>query len=191
MPPEAGGARTDRFALARYVGAMDAAADDEVPLTLRPPRHAVDPRAVSWWTAQALVVVVPAAVALAVLAVVLRDARGPLLAALAVVVVVGAAYVVVMPRWRYRVHRWETTDEAVYAASGWIWQEWRVAPLSRVQTVDTVRGPLQQLFGLATVTVTTASAKGEITIDGLDHALAVEVVDHLTATTQAIPGDAT
>ncbi len=96
-----------------------------------------------------------------------------------------------MPRWRYRVHRWETTAEAVYAASGWLLQEWRVAPLSRVQTVDTQRGPLQQLFGLASVTVTTASSRGAIVIDGLDHDEAVELVSRLTETTQAIPGDAT
>ncbi len=96
-----------------------------------------------------------------------------------------------MPRWRYRVHRWETTPEAVYAASGWLLQEWRVAPLSRVQTVDTQRGPLQQLFGLASVTVTTASASGAIVIDGLDDAEAVDLVGRLTEATQAIPGDAT
>jgi uncharacterized protein len=160
-------------------------------LRLRPPSERVDPRAVRWWTAQAVVTVVPPLIELAVAAVLLPGARGPLLAALAVAALLGAAYVAVMPRWRFRVHRWEATDGAVYAASGWAWQEWRVAPLSRVQTVDTIRGPLQQLFGLATVTVTTASAKGEITIDGLDHALAVEIVDRLTATTQATRGDAT
>lgn len=175
---------------ARYVAAMDAA-EEASGLELRPPRHAVDPRAVRWWTAQALLTVVPAAIALAVGTALSEGAQSWLLVVLAIVVVGGGAYVVVMPRWRYRVHRWETTDEAVYAAAGWIWQEWRVAPLSRVQTVDTVRGPLQQLFGLATVTVTTASAKGEIKIDGLDHELAIELVDRLTATTQAIPGDAT
>ena len=168
---------------------MEASAEIE-PLRLRPPRNRVDPRAVRWWTARALLEVVPVAIGLAVAAV-LRDERAWLLALLAAWAVGGAAYVVVMPRWRFRVHRWETTDEAVYAASGWAWQEWRVAPLSRVQTVDTVRGPLQQLFGLASVTVTTASAKGEITIDGLDHRLAAEVVDRLTATTQATRGDAT
>jgi membrane protein YdbS with pleckstrin-like domain len=160
-------------------------------LRLRPPRHRVDPRAVHWWTAQALTLVVPVVVALAVGARLIDGMRQPLLIALAVAVVVGGAYVLVMPRWRYRVHRWETTPEAVYASSGWLLQEWRVAPLSRVQTVDTLRGPLQQLFGLASVTITTASAKGEVAIDGLDHALAQELVQQLTATTQAIPGDAT
>jgi membrane protein YdbS with pleckstrin-like domain len=160
-------------------------------LSLRPPRNRVDPRAVRWWTTQALATVVPLLVALAVAAALLDDLRAWLLVALALAAIGGAAYVVVMPRWRYRVHRWETTAEAVYAASGWLLQEWRVAPLSRVQTVDTQRGPLQQLFGLASVTVTTASAKGAIVIEGLDHAVAVEVVTRLTETTQAIPGDAT
>ena len=64
-----------------------------------------------------------------------------------------------MPFWRYRVHRWEVTDDAVYTRTGWLWQEWRIAPMSRIQTVDTARGPLEQLFRLASVTVTTASAR--------------------------------
>ncbi|WP_277682371.1 PH domain-containing protein, partial [Saccharomonospora azurea] len=65
------------------------------------------------------------------------------------------------------------------------------APMSRIQTVDIQRGPVEQLFGLATVTVTTASAKGAVEIQGLDHDLAAELVDQLTRTTQATPGDAT
>ncbi|ADB51252.1 PH domain-containing protein [Conexibacter woesei] len=163
----------------------------ENELRLRPPQNRVDERAVRWWTAQAVATVVPPMLALAVAFVLAPGARGWLGAALASGAVAGLAYVVVMPRWRYRVHRWETTPDAVYASSGWLLQEWRVAPLSRVQTVDTLRGPLQQLFGLASVTVTTASAKGAITIDGLDHELAAEVVHRLTETTQATPGDAT
>ncbi len=109
----------------------------------------------------------------------------------AVVLLLGIAYVVVMPQWRFRVHRWEVTEDAVYTSAGWLSQEWRVAPMSRIQTVDTERGPLQQLFGLATVTVTTASAAGALQVAGLDHRLARDLVEQLTATTQATPGDAT
>lgn len=160
-------------------------------MRLRAPKHAVDPRAVSWWSLQALLAVAPVVAAFGVLAVLLPAARGWLLAGLAAAVVAGVPYVVVMPRWRYRVHRWEVTDEAVFARSGWLWQEWRVAPMSRIQTVDTVRGPLQQRFGLSTLTVTTASAKGAITIEGLDHELAADLVHRLSAQAQANPGDAT
>ena len=158
---------------------------------LRPPRHRVERRAISCWTVQALLTVAVPVVALAVCAVFIPPARFWLVLALVVVAVPGIAYVVVMPRWRYAVHRWETTADAVYTSSGWISQEWRVAPMSRIQTVDTVRGPLQQLFNLSSVTVTTASAAGPLTIEGLDRQVALDLVDQLTATTQATPGDAT
>lgn len=74
---------------------------------------------------------------------------------------------------------------------GVIVREWRIAPLSRVQTVDSERGPLQQWLKLATVTVTTASASGPVKIKGLGQDEAAELVDRLTAITEATPGDAT
>ncbi|MBQ6640002.1 MAG: PH domain-containing protein, partial [Saccharopolyspora sp.] len=70
-------------------------------------------------------------------------------------------------------------------------QEWRIAPMSRIQTVDTARGPVQRLFGLSSVTVTTASAAGPLRIDALDQHVAAELVTRLTAKTQAARGDAT
>ena len=67
----------------------------------------------------------------------------------------------------------------------------RIAPVSRIQTVDSRRGPFEQLFKLANVTVTTASAAGPLTINGLDRDTAQGLVDDLTSTTQATTGDAT
>ncbi|WP_372500371.1 PH domain-containing protein [Sphaerisporangium perillae] len=117
--------------------------------------------------------------------------RGPHVWALAVTVVLAVSHVTVMPWWRYRVHRWETTADAVYTQSGWLRQEWRIAPISRIQTVDSERGPLEQLFGLANVTVTTASAAGPLRVHGLDRSTAQRLVDELTESTQATTGDAT
>ena len=158
---------------------------------LRPPRNPVDPRARRWWTTQALLTGAPPVVVLAVLAALITPARAWLLIALVVVAVAAAAYTIVMPRWSYRFHRWEVTDDAVYAASGWIFQEWRIAPMSRIQTVDSERGPLARTYGLAAVTVTTASAAGPIKIVGLDAGTAADLAHRLTAATQAVPGDAT
>src|SRR5689334_18646738 len=94
---------------------------------------------------------------------------------LAVVLFVG-----VVPVWRYRVHRWDISPQAVYTRTGWLVQERRIAPVSRVQTVDTYRGPLDRLFGVANVTVTTASSAGAVRIVALDNDVADRVVEQLT-----------
>ncbi len=161
------------------------------PLRLRPPRHRVSRRAIIWWSTQAAAEVAAVLVPLVIGVSVWDDARPWLVPGTLVVAILGLGYLLVMPRWRFRVHRWETTDAAVYTSAGWISQQWRVAPMSRIQTVDTERGPLQQLFGLATVTVTTASAAGALRLAGLDRAVADNLVEQLTATTQATAGDAT
>ncbi|WP_139335015.1 PH domain-containing protein [Mycobacterium sp. GA-1841] len=103
----------------------------------------------------------------------------------ALVTVLGAVlFIVIVPIWRYRVHRWDINigsgTPAVYTRTGWLVQERRIAPISRVQTVDTYRGPLDRLFGLANVTVTTASSAGAVRIVALDDAVAEQVVAQLT-----------
>jgi uncharacterized protein len=90
------------------------------------------------------------------------------------------AFVLVAPVWRFRVHRWEVGATAVYTRTGWLVQERRIAPISRVQTVDTQRGPLDRLFGVANVTVTTASSAGAVRIVALDNEVADAVVAQLT-----------
>jgi membrane protein YdbS with pleckstrin-like domain len=111
----------------------------------------------------------------------LDDGLGWLHWAAAGVTVVGVAtFVVVAPLWRYRVHRWEIGRQAVYTRSGWLVQERRIAPISRVQTVDTHRGPIDRLFGLADVTVTTASSAGAVRIVALDSDVADRIAAQLT-----------
>ncbi|MFF9870501.1 PH domain-containing protein [Streptomyces sp. NPDC013953] len=101
----------------------------------------------------------------------------PWLAPLLLLTLVAPAlgYLLLMPRRRYAAHAWELGAYAVYGAGGWIWQWRRIAPLSQVQTVDTVRGPIQRRYGLATLTVTTASTAGDIRIAGLAEADAEEL----------------
>jgi len=105
--------------------------------------------------------------------------------------VAATAYVVVVPQWRYLVHRWEVTETAVYTQTGWWARERRIAPMSRIQTVDYAEGPLSRLFGLASVTVTTASAAGALVVEGLDKSRARALVDELTLKADAVEGDAT
>jgi uncharacterized protein len=164
--------------------------DGPAPVTLRPPRNRVSPKAIGYWTVRALVgwlIVIVAQIIWLISA----GNLAPHLIGLLVTALVAAVHLIVMPQWRYRVHLWEATPEAVYTQAGWLNQERRIAPVSRIQTVDSERGPLEQIFGLANVTVTTASAAGPLKIDGLDRATAQRLVDDLTANIQATPGDAT
>jgi uncharacterized protein len=159
--------------------------------TLRPPAHLVSPRAVYYWLVRALAAWI-VVIAVQVVSWVLDWPFPPWHVQLLVVtVVLAAAHLVVMPRWRYRVHRWELTDDAVYTRTGWWTQESRVAPLSRVQTVDTERGPIGRMFHLTKVTVTTASAAGPLVIDGLDDEVGNTLTAAVTAAAQAVRDDAT
>ncbi|MEI7029895.1 PH domain-containing protein [Streptomyces pratensis] len=163
----------------------------EAEVRLRPPRNTLDERAVGWWRAQWLLLTAAPVVPLAVLGTLIAPARPWLLLPAAALAAAGVATALLLPLWWFRTHRWEVTEDAVYVRTGFFWQEWRIAPMSRIQTVDTVRGPLEQLYRLATVTVTTASSKGAVRIEGLDHVVAAELAQRLTHITRNTPGDAT
>ena len=168
----------------------NAAVADPLLPGLRAPGNRVSRRAISYWTARAacggLVVVMVELVLAGV-----NDFPGPGLAAIAATTVVFAAYALIMPRWRYRVHRWEVTDQALYTRSGWFSVHWRIAPISRIQTIDSHRSLGERIFGLANVTATTASAAGPVRIHGLDRPLADQLLDQLAVATAQASGDAT
>jgi membrane protein YdbS with pleckstrin-like domain len=161
-----------------------------IDVELRQPANLVSRRAPAYWTVRALTGWV------VVLAVEIVSLAGSAPASVAAAVLAPTAAVALthlgaMPRWRFRVHRWEITETAVYTQSGWFTQERRVAPIARVQTVDTQRGPLEQLFGLANLTVTTASAKGPLKIHALDLHTAEGAAYWLTEHAQRAGGDGT
>lgn len=158
---------------------------------LREPSQRVSPRAVRMWTVEALFVVAWLVAGLVVWCFFDTGSRTAQWVVGSILFVVSIGYVTIMPRWRFRVHRWEATSYAIYTQTGWIRQERRIAPLSRVQTVDLERGPVAQLFKLASVTVTTASAAGPVKVHGLELAVAEELVEGLTAAAVAEKGDAT
>ncbi|GAA0639001.1 PH domain-containing protein [Kutzneria viridogrisea] len=165
---------------------------DEVGLLrLREPAHRVSRKAIRWWSAR-IAMVWTILLAGQLVWWLNTSSFGELHMWFFVgSVVLAVAEFLIEPRWRYRVHHWEVTEDAVYTKSGWLSQEWRIAPLSRVQTVDSHRGPFERMMGLATVAVTTASANGAIHIEGLDQEVAEPLVDRLTRAARAAREDAT
>lgn len=158
---------------------------------LRAPAHQVSPRAIPFWTVSALIGDAFLVIVALVAWLVVPDVPGWVGLLVLLLAVAATAHVVLMPRIRFRVHRWEVTDTAVHTREGWIGRESRIAPISRVQTVDSRQGALMRLFGLASITVTTASAAGPITVSCLDAQTAREVVARLTAITATSQDDAT
>jgi membrane protein YdbS with pleckstrin-like domain len=155
---------------------------------LRDPAHQVSAKAPVLWTIGAAIPSLVLLVAVVVVDLVWFDVPWWVYPPLVVILV---AYVAVMPRVRYRIHRWESTDTAVYTQTGWLSRERRIAPMSRVQTVDFEQGWIDRALGLATVTVTTASAAGPLQISAIDKPVADRLVDDLTRRTEAEAGDAT
>jgi membrane protein YdbS with pleckstrin-like domain len=123
------------------------------------------------------------------------DAGGPVPLLRWVLPIAGALYAVVAigvrPRFQHRVYRWEITDEAVYTRTGWLTRTWTLVPISRIQTVDVTRGVLQQLFGLSTVAVMTASSQGTVHVWHLDADVAQRVADDLARRAERVRDQAT
>lgn len=160
-------------------------------MRMRPPALRVERRAIAWWMLRNIIATGIPLAALTISSIIWEPARVWLIAPMIAFAVILVAKVALEPWWRYRVHRWEITERATYASMGWIVVEWRVAPTTRIQTVDAVRGPLEQLFGLSTLRVTTASSYGAISIRGLDRRTAEEAATRLAVVAELSEGDAT
>ena len=68
------------------------------------------------------------------------------------------AFAGVLPELRWRRWRWDLTDEGIDIRSGAISVNRTLIPWVRVQHVETQRGVLEQIFGLATVIVHNAAS---------------------------------
>ena len=93
----------------------------------------------------------------------------PLLAALAVASA---------PQRIYQRLRYGLTDKLLQVVRGWLFHTDTVVPFVRVQHLDVKRGPLDKLFGTATLVVHTAGTHNSIvTVPGLSPERAAEIRD--------------
>lgn len=99
--------------------------------------------------------------------------------------------VAIVPSWRYRVHRWEVTEDIIYTRVGWINRAWQLVPVNRLQTVDHTQGWLERVFDVATLQVQTASYAGSSTIEGLDAEEARQLSEELAVRAGTLRDDAT
>ncbi|MDO5746516.1 MAG: DUF2101 family protein [Actinomycetaceae bacterium] len=72
----------------------------------------------------------------------------------------------IIPR-QVRFMAWGRTATDLYIRSGRMFRSLTCTPFGRIQFVDVSRGPLERLFGLASVSIHTASAVADKSIPGL------------------------
>ena len=86
--------------------------------------------------------------------------------------------VIVRPTRIYRRLRYRLSDRILQVLRGWLFHTDTVVPLVRVQHLDVVRGPLDKMFGTATLVVHTAGTHNSIvTVPGLAPERAAEMRD--------------
>jgi uncharacterized protein len=165
------------------------------PPPVRMPAWSLSRSAIWLWVTQGLLGALAFGVVATVFTLVVPD-DGALLRVLqwlvpALAVVYAVVAVGIRPVFRYRVHRWEVTGEAVYTLTGWLTRTWTLVPIARIQTVDVTRGVLQQLFGLASVAVLTASSQGTVRVLNLERDVAERMAEDLARRAEAVRDEAT
>lgn len=148
---------------------------------LSPPKEHLDPRArTMWYVDGAIQLVIWSAIIIAGAWALIRFT--PVTdwwVYLGAGVIVGGSLIetIITPAWRYRFWRYEIREDEVDLQHGWLVQKRQLIPMSRIQHVDTRRGPLQRRFGLASVVFFTAA--GSMEIPALSQDVAANVRDRI------------
>jgi membrane protein YdbS with pleckstrin-like domain len=107
----------------------------------------------------------------------------------AVPVTVAVALLLVMEwlvlRGRYRSWGYLERDDDLIVRRGLLFRQVSVVPYGRMQLIDVTAGPIDRLFGLATVQLHTAAAATDARIPGLPRAEAERLRDRLASLGEA------
>jgi membrane protein YdbS with pleckstrin-like domain len=134
--------------------------------SIPPPRERLDPRARTvWYIAEAIQLVILLGIIGICAWTLIRFAPIDDWIVLLVAGALGLLAIlsaVAGPAWRYRYWRYEIREDEIDLQHGWLVQTRALIPMSRIQHVDTRRGPLEGRFGLASVVFFTAAGAMEI-----------------------------
>ena len=97
----------------------------------------------------------------------------------------GVAAVIVVVRWSLVERTWRSwgyveREDDLYITRGVLFRSLVAVPYGRMQLVEVGSGPLERAFGLATVSLRTASPETNATIPGLPPEEAARLRDRLT-----------
>lgn len=98
-----------------------------------------------------------------------------------------AIYLLVAPIIFYNRYRYRIDSDKAEIRKGVLWISHEMIPVERIHQVDVVRGPINRMFGLADVIITTAG--GVAKIQFLEEDVAEEIVNNLNDTVVALLKD--
>jgi membrane protein YdbS with pleckstrin-like domain len=138
------------------------------------------------WSARLAVVVTLTTVVTTALGVGLGLSEGARAAGVAVVATITAAVLLtLLLRGRYRSWAYLERGDDLLVRRGVMFRRLTVVPYGRMQFVDVTAGPVDRMFGLATVQLHTAAAATDARIPGLSREVADRLRDRLAALGEA------
>ena len=91
--------------------------------------------------------------------------------------IVFIANAVISPYFRFHRYRYSITEEFIDIYEGYIFVERNIVPLERLHKMQTLKGPIDRIFKVAKVVVTTAG--GDVTLRFLDEEKADFIAENL------------
>ena len=85
--------------------------------------------------------------------------------------------VCVSPYFRYHRYRYSINDECIDIVEGYLLVKRNIVPIERLHKLQTKRGPVDQIFKVAKVVVTTGG--GDVTIEFLEEEKAEQIAEKL------------
>ena len=83
----------------------------------------------------------------------------------------------ISPYFRFHRYRYKIDEEFIDIREGYLFVTREIVPIERIHKMETVRGPIDTMFGVAKVKVTTAG--GDVTIRFLEQEKAEQIAEGL------------
>ena len=81
------------------------------------------------------------------------------------------------PYFRYHRYRYSINEECIDIIEGYLFVKRNIVPIERIHKIQTKKGPIDQLFRVAKVIVTTGG--GDVTLSFLEDERAEQIADNL------------
>ncbi len=125
----------------------------------------------------AMAVLATVCLPITVLALILFDMNAVGTTILVLVWALAIAYVIAVPHVRYERYRYCIDEEAIRVRQGFIWITEQIVPIERLHKIRISQGPVDRIFKISRVCVTTAG--GDVTIKFLKDEKAAEIAEAL------------